>query len=301
MLIDVHAHFYHAGAPRSDWHERNASRLAAGRKIGVTIHVASILGSWGRTSPIYFPSPRDVEAGNTALLALGREHPDVIRGYVTVNPNYTSHARAEIVRCLGAGMVGIKLAASRRATDPLLDPICELARERGVPVLHHVWQHRTRDWPGQEASDGPELVALAARHPQVRFILAHIGGGGDWEHSLAALRATPNVYVDLSGSGVDGGMLEACLEAAGVERLLWERTSRWTPGGPSCAIWSACFRRATWSSCNGGTRPASFRAARSPPTDADRRQRLPRGLPLSACARYVARRAATRHDARRDR
>src|SRR5439155_742559 len=32
-----------------------------------------------------------------------------------------------------------------------------LARERGVPVLHHVWQHRTRDWPGQEASDGPEL------------------------------------------------------------------------------------------------------------------------------------------------
>src|SRR2546427_3091332 len=49
MLIDVHAHFYHAGAPRSDWHERNASRLAAGRKIGVTIHVASILGSWGRT------------------------------------------------------------------------------------------------------------------------------------------------------------------------------------------------------------------------------------------------------------
>ena len=221
MLIDVHAHFYYAGAPRSDWRERNASRLAAGRKIGVTIHVASILGSWGRTSPIYFPSPRDVEAGNTALLALGREHSDVIRGYVTVNPNYTSHARGEIVRCLGAGMVGIKLAASRRATDPLLDPICELARERGVPVLHHVWQHRTRDWPGQDASDGPELVALATRHPQVRFILAHIGGGGDWEHSLAALRATPNVYVDLSGSGVDGGMLEACLEAAGVERLLW--------------------------------------------------------------------------------
>jgi len=221
MLIDVHAHFYHAATPRADWRERNASRLGAGRKIGVTIHVASILGSWGRTSPIYFPSPQDMEAGNTALLALQRDHPDLIRGYVTVNPNYTSHARAEIARCLSAGMVGIKLAASRRATDPLLDPICELARERGVPVLHHVWQHRRRDWPGQEASDGSELATLAARHPHVRFILAHIGGGGDWEHSLAALRATPNVYVDLSGSGVDGGMLEACLAAAGVERLLW--------------------------------------------------------------------------------
>jgi len=221
MLIDVHAHFYHDRTPRADWRERNASRLAAGEKIGITIHVASILASWGRTSPIYFPSPTDLEYGNSALMALERDHPDRIRGYVTVNPNYTAHARAEIARGLAAGMIGIKLAASRRASDPLLDPICELARERGVPVLHHVWQHRRHDWPGQEASDAVELCALAARHPGVRFILAHIGGGGDWQHSLAALRGAANVHVDLSGSGVDGGMLEGCLEAVGAERLLW--------------------------------------------------------------------------------
>jgi predicted TIM-barrel fold metal-dependent hydrolase len=223
MLIDVHAHFYHDRAPRADWRERNASRLRAGERIGITIHVASILGSWGRTSPVYFPSPADLEYGNDALVALEHEHPDRIRGYVTVNPNFTAHARAEIARGLAAGMVGIKLAASRRADDPLLDPICELARERGVPVLQHVWQHRRRDWPGQEASDAAELCALAARHPEVKFILAHIGGGGDWQHSLAVLGGgnARNVYVDLSGSGVDGGMLEACLEAVGVERLLW--------------------------------------------------------------------------------
>src|SRR2546428_13560730 len=118
MLIDVHAHFCRAAAPRADWRQRNASRLAAGRKIGVTIHVASILGTWGRTSPIYFPSPRDVEDGNTALLALEREHPDLIRGYVTVNPHYTPQARAEITRCPGAAMVAINPAARRRATDP---------------------------------------------------------------------------------------------------------------------------------------------------------------------------------------
>ena len=221
MLIDVHAHFYHDRTPRADWRERNTSRLSAGDKIGVTHHVASILGSWGLTSPIYFPSPPDLTYGNDALLTLQRQYPDRVRGYVTVNPNYTAHASAEITRCLGAGMVGIKLAASRRATDPLLDPICQLARERGVPLLHHVWQHRRRDWAGQEASDGAELAALAARHRDVRFILAHIGGGGDWQHSLAVLRTATNVYVDLSGSGVDGGMLEACLESVGVERLLW--------------------------------------------------------------------------------
>jgi predicted TIM-barrel fold metal-dependent hydrolase len=88
-------------------------------------------------------------------------------------------------------------------------------------VLHHVWQHRRRDWPGQEATDGAELARLAGRHPGVQFILAHIGGGGDWQHSLAALRSVPNVLVDLSGSGVDGGMLEACIEAVSPQRLLW--------------------------------------------------------------------------------
>lgn len=221
MLIDVHAHFFHERTPRADWRERNASRLAAGARIGISIHVTSIVGSFGLTSPTYFPSPRDVTAGNDALLALQRAHPDTIRGYACVNPNYPAHARAEIVRCLDAGMIGIKLAASRRANDPLLDDVARLAAERRVPVLQHVWQHRRRDWPGQEASDARELCALARRHPEVAFILAHIGGGGDWLPSLHTVADVPNVFVDLSGSGVDGGMLEACVRAAGVSRLLW--------------------------------------------------------------------------------
>jgi uncharacterized protein len=221
VLIDVHAHFLHDRSPRGDWQERNASRFRAGERVGITVHVASILGSWGATSPIYFPSPSDIEYGNDFLLRLQRANPTRVRGYVVVNPNFTQHALAELARCLDAGMVGIKLAASRRADDPLLDPVCQAARDRGVPVLHHIWQHRRREYPGQEASDASELATLARRHPEVTFLLAHIGGGGDWIHSLAALRRVPNIMVDLSGSGVDGGMLEACVQAVGVERLLW--------------------------------------------------------------------------------
>src|SRR3989442_494010 len=221
MLVDVHAHFYHQRAPRADWRERNESRLTAGARIGISVHVASILGSFGLTSPTYFPSPHDVTAGNDALLALQRAHPDRIRGYVCVNPNYSAHARAEIVRCLDAGMIGIKLAASRRADDPLLDPIAALALERRVPVLQHIWQHRRRDWPGQEASDATELCTLARRNPDVVFILAHIGGGGDWLHSLRAAADVASGYVDLSGRGVGGGKLEAGLGRVRVQRRLW--------------------------------------------------------------------------------
>jgi predicted TIM-barrel fold metal-dependent hydrolase len=55
----------------------------------------------------------------------------------------------------------------------------------------------------------------------VHFILAHIGGGGDWTHSLRAAKSHPNVLVDLSGSGVDGGMLDMTLGAVGADRMLW--------------------------------------------------------------------------------
>ena len=220
-LIDIHAHFHHAGTGRGDWRAVNDARLAAGDRIGITVHVASILGSWGHTSPTYFPSPADVTTGNDAMLALQQSEPRRIRSYVTVNPNDRAHALAEIDRCMALGAVGVKLAASRRADDALVDAIAVAARRHACPVLHHIWQHRRTDWPGQEASDGVELGRLAARHPDVAFILAHIGGGGDYAHTFAAVADLPNVYLDISGSGVDRGMLDDALEMVGADRLLW--------------------------------------------------------------------------------
>lgn len=220
-LVEVHAHFMHAGCGRVDWREVNAARLRAGERIGISCHVASILGSWGHTSPIYFPSPPDVRRANDEMLAIQHAEGDRVRSYVAVNPNDGDDAVAEIHRCAAAGAVGLKLAASRRADDPLLDPVVEAAAVHGFPVLHHVWQHRTRFWPGQDASDAVDLARLAARHPETPFILAHIGGGGDYAHTFAVVREVPNVYLDVSGSGVDRGMLDDALAAVGAERLLW--------------------------------------------------------------------------------
>lgn len=220
-LIDVHGHFYTERSGRADWREVNRRRLAYGERIGISTVVASILGTYGFRSPTYFPSPTDVEHANARMLEFQREHRGRILGYCVVNPNYTDHAREQIARGLEAGLVGIKLAASRRADDPLLDPIAALAAERGVPILHHVWQHRRREWPGQEASDAAELAALALRHPATQFILAHLGGGGDWAHTLRIVAGVPNLWVDLSGSGVDWDMLDGAVAVLGAARLLW--------------------------------------------------------------------------------
>jgi uncharacterized protein len=220
-LVDAHAHFLHAGCGRADWHEVNASRLRAGAKMGITCHVASILGTFGFSSPTYFPSPRDVTIGNDAAIAMCAEHGPLIRFLVALNPNYTTHALEEVDRCVQQGAVGLKLLASRRCDDPLLDPICEAAAKHGKPILHHIWQHRRREWPSQEISDGADLARLARRHPRVTFILAHIGGGGDYLHTFAAIRDVKNIVADLSGSGVDRGMLDEAVGALGSQRLLW--------------------------------------------------------------------------------
>lgn len=221
MLIDAHAHFLHAGAGRADWEAVNRARFRAGETIGVTVHVASVLGTYGFSSPTYFPSPADVEMGNDAMIALLKAEPKRVRMMAVVNPNFTQHALGELDRCRAAGAIGIKLLASRRADDPLLDHVAEFAAHHGMPILHHIWQHRRREWPSQEISDGADLARLAGRHPKVHFILAHIGGGGDYLHTFAAVRDHPNILPDLSGSGVDRGMLDDALNALGPARLLW--------------------------------------------------------------------------------
>ncbi|GMV10878.1 MAG: hypothetical protein AMXMBFR55_26120 [Gemmatimonadota bacterium] len=220
-LIDVHAHFFHREGARPDWAELNASRLAAGDRIGISWHVASVLGTWGRRSPTYFQSPDDTRPANDFALAMQRAHPDRVRAYVAVNPNDSEFAVGEIDRCVARGAVGLKLAAARRCDDPLLAPVVDRARTHGLPVLHHVWQHRRRHWPSQDISDGGDLAVLAQRFPTVPFILAHIGGGGDYAHTFAAVRDVPNIFLDLSGSGIDRGMLDDALAAVGPRRLLW--------------------------------------------------------------------------------
>src|SRR2546423_13706210 len=108
MLVDVHAHFYHPQTPRADWRERNASRLAAGDKIGISVHVASILGSWGLTSPIYFPSPRDVTAGDDAPPPPQPPPPPPLPGSACADPDHIAHPPAGNARRPAAGGVGVQ-------------------------------------------------------------------------------------------------------------------------------------------------------------------------------------------------
>ena len=220
-LIDVHAHFFQPGGGRGDWRQLNTRRLEGGERIGISFHVASVLGSWGARSPTYFQSPDDTTAGNDFAREVQEANPSRVRWYVAVNPNDADFARAEVERGVALGAVGLKLAAARRCDDIAVEPVVAAAERHALPVLHHIWQHRRRHWPGQDISDGADLAVLARRFPRVPFILAHIGGGGDYAHTFAAVQDVPNIHLDLSGSGTDRGMLDGALAAVGARRLLW--------------------------------------------------------------------------------
>jgi hypothetical protein len=199
----------------------NAARLRAGERMGVTWHVASVLGTGGHVAHLLRLARRRHARQRRDARAAPR-CPDRVRAYVHVNPNFPEHARAEIDRGVGRGAVGVKLSASRRADDPLLDPIAAEAGRRGLPILHHVWQWRRRDWPMQEASDGVELARLAAAPPAHAPSSSRTSAAAATTmHTFPAVADLPNVHLDLSGSGVDRGMLDAALAAVGARRLLW--------------------------------------------------------------------------------
>ena len=181
-----------------------------------------MLGTRDSRRRLTFPSPDDVTLGNDAMLELCAREPDRVRMFATVNPNYTAHAlaRDRAVRVARRDRHQAARQPPRRRSAARSD---RGARGRTSACRCSITSGSTarREWPSQEISDGADLARLAARHPRASFILAHIGGGGDYMHTFAAVRDMPNIYPDLSGSGVDRGMLDAALDALGAERLLW--------------------------------------------------------------------------------
>src|SRR5262245_56248052 len=64
-----------------------------------------------------------------------------------------------------------------------------------------------------------QLAALAARHPHAKLICGH--AGGDWEQGIRAVRAHPNVSVDLGGGDPVAGVTEMAVRELGAERVLY--------------------------------------------------------------------------------
>lgn len=219
-MLDIHkidAHM-HVSWTRQQYGFSNEDALAAADALGIEVMCCSIPIAGNRC-----PAPDEVRACNDETLVAMRAEPERIYGYAYLNPGYHREGLDEAKRCLDAGMIGLKFYHQYLADEPVLFPFYELAIERGVPLLWHAgrtWQNKLHS-EQPRISDAGNFVRASQRYPEAMFIEGHIGGGGDWEWSLRELREAPGVYLDTSGSVVDDGMIDRCVELIGIERLLF--------------------------------------------------------------------------------
>jgi len=213
-VIDCHAHLTHRS--RRDYMERDRKLIEAADKLGIDKLCCSIL------TPRRPATAKGFRECNQWVADAMQRFKGRVLGYCYVNPGYTREALDEVRRCIeDRGFIGVKLYNEYVCTEPVVWPVVELAIELRVPILHHAG-HGHWPFPGQpRISDGGHLAELAKRYPEAKLICAHIGGGGDWEWQIKALRHAQNVYLDTSGSVVDEGMLEMAAAVLGTQRLLF--------------------------------------------------------------------------------
>jgi predicted TIM-barrel fold metal-dependent hydrolase len=166
----------------------------------------------------YDPTPDDLRQQNDQVLTAIRRWPDRAFGFVYVNPKHGRASLDEINRCIADGpMVGVKLWVAMRANSPELDPIVERATELKAVIFQHTWLKIAGNLPGE--STPMDLATLAARHPNAKIICGHTGG--DWEQGVRAVRAQPNISVDLGGGDPGAGITEMAVRELGPSRVIY--------------------------------------------------------------------------------
>jgi predicted TIM-barrel fold metal-dependent hydrolase len=149
-----------------------------------------------------------------------RDHPDRFVGLVRVDPNLGEAAAREAMSGLGQlGLAGIFLhpwEETFRVSAPAVDPVLEVARERGAPVVvaaGYPW-----------LSEGLQIGELARRFPEVTLIATNggqinVSGLGQTDVELA-LAERPNLLVQTAGVYRED-FIEGVVARFGAERVVF--------------------------------------------------------------------------------
>jgi len=149
---------------------------------------------------------------NDRVLDAIKAVPNRFLGFVFVNPE-SDLCFQEIERCLDGGMCGIKLSLLQFPTNlagPRMMKICEIARERKIPVFFH--QGLTK-----EASDPSRMIN---DFPDVTFIIAH-AGMQYYRQAIILAQTKKNVYLDTSSWIVTQRKLKNLYRLLGPEKLVF--------------------------------------------------------------------------------
>ena len=166
-------------------------------------------------------TPERFHQVNNVVVEGIKRHPDKFIGMCFVNGGYKEEAVEEVKRCIDMGFVGVKLYHQYFINDHILDHLVEECIKLDVPILVHAG--RAVRFPNSQpfCSDGAHFADMGRRYPEANIIMAHIGGGGDWQWQIKAIADVKNIFTDMSGSVVDAPMIENAVKMLVADRILF--------------------------------------------------------------------------------
>jgi predicted TIM-barrel fold metal-dependent hydrolase len=153
---------------------------------------------------------------NNQVMEAVKAHPDRIVGFAYINPREPG-AIDEVRRCLESGLFrGVKFHSWKHGYFPdnngSIDGIIEAVAAYGVAALCHT---------GTAPMALPQQwAAIAARHPNVDFVFAHIGYLDFGYGCVECARPLRNVCVDTSGQH-EIPVIQKALDELGPERVIF--------------------------------------------------------------------------------
>ncbi len=127
-----------------------------------------------------FADPAHCAEVNDHLIEVQRAHPDRLTCFATVSPARPG-AVDELRRCAGEGLRGTgELNADAQGfdlDDSAIDLVAAACIELDIPMVLHCSEPVGHDYPGKGTATPGLLAGFALRHPALRLVCAHLGGG----------------------------------------------------------------------------------------------------------------------------
>ncbi|RME75823.1 MAG: amidohydrolase [Chloroflexi bacterium] len=245
MIIDTHIHMYppEAMADPVGWARRMDEpywgALVGDNPSGKTIQGWATVDQLIRDMDaagidrvviqgIYFRHHETCVVQNDWTIRYCRQYPDRLTGFATVQPLAGQQALDEVKRAVDSGLRGIgeilPYAQGHSMRDEPFLAVVELALELDIPVCLHGAEPVGHDYPGRAVTPLQDYVWLAEQYPDLKLILAHLGGLLPfYELNRTVRKIMRNVYYDTAAIPLlyRPEVYRLAVEAVGAEKILF--------------------------------------------------------------------------------